>query len=177
MILCNVQRDIPNKNNARQFEKLQLESRGFRSAIYIHVPPFSHSPGNGKPHLHIMTFTNVTLLFSPRSFDPKFCLGDTWVRQLWSGSCHLGSHRPYSRVTQTLIPPLPPNVTCKEATPARTMSINSKSLSLNQGMFVPYIPPFSHSPGNGKPHLHVMTFTNITIVLQTWVLYAKLCHL
>ena len=83
---CNLQIGNPARTTPVN-RKLKPELRGVHSAIY--TPPFSYPSGNGKPHLHIIKRSrNVTLLSPPRSFDPKLGLGDLWVRQLRSGSCH-----------------------------------------------------------------------------------------
>ena len=96
-------------------------------------------------------FTNVTLLSPPRSFTPKLGLGDPWVRQFRSGSNNY--------------PTAATKCNVQRDNPSKNNSHQFESLSSNQGAFVPlYIPPFSHSPVNGKPHLHTPTFTTVTLL-------------
>jgi len=63
-----------HKQHNYLFAKHSLHQEVF---IQSYIPPFLESPGNGKPHLHIIKcFTNVTLLSPPRSYVPKLGFGD-----------------------------------------------------------------------------------------------------
>ena len=70
-------------NKPRQWKSILTHRGWFNLLIYA-----TFLPSLLFAYLFISVPRNVTLLPPPRSLDPRLGLGDTWVRQLRSGSCH-----------------------------------------------------------------------------------------